>query len=653
VSLARLALGAWLAFIVTIVITAWLSLTGVLHPSCLPMLIPMGVMLVCSVALLLGGVWRVIRGPGRHRALVWVLVGTMPFLAIAAGFEHMILSATGRAYRPTLLTRFGTAFSSVLVEPYVRVRYTYRHEGRRCVLWSARPNADEAVLATMDAHIERMEQLFGEESDERVYWVRGPVWGIDGRYALGWSVGCEDVESQLTYPDRHEAAHFVLHSLLPPDEEVPRLLDEGWAEVYSGEDALARQHDCLRAQLILGRRGLRELVDRDSYYHSDGPMYYQGCLLVDYLLRRFGHPKFLEFCRTCREATFDEDLRRVFGIGLDELEDSYQADLPQYDSLNEFVLTTAGLEDGVDYKRWLKFAKAYSAGAKRLRTAFRQSSVETLRVVEETVPDKERRTIRETRRYHCDGSYYVSMCGQQPPGSQNVNIRTPDLRLRLSKSNQSDAWTVVDCDEAGYDFDRRLAVNSLRLDYLGLALLPLDPVYCSVVVESIGESPRDARLVRVCCSIIDLYDRPTGWWDFDPEHDYAIVASEVRDRDGCCVHTTLDYQTIDGHTAPKTVRLKCVLPDGAITRSWTEEVTSCRFGPPEPEVFELSSYGGLHGEELVEKAHSEAKRAARKVGAVCWTAGGWSIAALLFAMPLLIRPGVLTQRRKDDKAQGR
>ncbi len=642
-SLARLAMGAWLAFLVTVVITAWLSLSGVLHPSFLYMAVPLVVMLVCTVGLVLGGIWRMVRGPGRYRALVWILVGAMPTLWIAASFEYMILTAGGRQLRPPWFARVSMAASSLVIEPYVRACYPYRHEGRRCVMWSDLPEANEILVAEMDAHIEQMETLLGEQSTEKAYWIRGPVWGIGGRYCLGWLSGSDETGSndRLSHTDRHEAAHFALMQFLPPDQEVPALLNEGWAELHSRVDISrnAWRNTWLMKRLSLPT-SLRELLSRDSYYHCDGPMYRQGYLLVDYLVRRFGHAKFLEFCRTCREATFEDDLRRVFGVSLDELEKSYQKGAPQYDSLDEWFLMEAELDDGVDREQWQRFAENYCAGAKRMQMAFCQSSVEMLRVTEQFEPDGEHLVTRQSYRNYRDGSRFARIEDNKPSGAGYGQLYTSNHRFRFYRKHPDDPWLLSQRrPQTARDYETAVVTNTLRLDYLQWILLPLPPDSSVVAVKSIGTSPADPQFVRLSGSIRCVCEENgtnfEGWWDLDPRYDYGIVASELHFDRSEFARTTVEYQTIDGHTVPRTTHVRFLRPDGTVSRSWTEEVQSCQFGPPVPEVLQLSTYGELRSEDRPEQ-HVLSTSTNRRTGPVTWTACGWTITTLLLGSVLLI-----------------
>ena len=187
VTLARIALTAWLAWLLALGIMACLSFARVLHASFLYMAIPLVVQLICTFAVFGGGIWRIIRGPGRWNTVAWMLFGALPTLWIGAYLEYLLNFGAGRIHRPNLLIYWAEAASSLIGEPYVRVFYPYRYEGERFVMWSDSPKCDEKQMAAMDAHILAMEKSLGRRSDYKVYWVRGPVWGIGGKYVFGWA----------------------------------------------------------------------------------------------------------------------------------------------------------------------------------------------------------------------------------------------------------------------------------------------------------------------------------------------------------------------------------------------------------------------------------------------------------------------------------
>ena len=136
VSLARLTLVAWLAWLIFLGIMVWLSCRRVLHPNFLCMAIPLAVQWVSTVAVLGGGIWRAIRGPRRCNAVAWTLFGVLPILWMAAYTEYLMVFAAGRNHRLNLLTTYAEPVASLVAEPYLRMHYPYRYEGERFVMWT-------------------------------------------------------------------------------------------------------------------------------------------------------------------------------------------------------------------------------------------------------------------------------------------------------------------------------------------------------------------------------------------------------------------------------------------------------------------------------------------------------------------------------------
>ncbi len=624
VTLVRLAWMAWLAWLLTLIVMAWLSYWRVFHASCVYMAIPMAVQALCTIGVLGGGIWRAIRGPRRWNAVTWMLFGILPALWMGALVEYAIRFSSGRNHRPNPLLRWAEGGSSILVEPYVRVFYPHRYEGQRFVMWSNSPQPDQAEMDAMDAHIRDMEQTFGRRSDYKVYWVRGPVLGISGRYGYGWALGERlgfptDGVGKLQVLDRHEVAHFVLDQVLPRGNEVPKLLHEGWAELHSGwvqEDS--------REQVWLTQRegklySLRELIGPQLYWNSEPSVYWQGCVLVEYLLRQFGHEKFLELCTTCREATFPEDVQRVLGLSLDELDQAYQQDLAGQASPDKRFLTSLRLEEGVDPQRWQRFADDYCAGAERLRTPFRQASVTIVETNDRTDEDGNTTTESHRSEYYHDDHQQVSIRTGEPSGWVSVKSVTPDVQFALHKDDADQPWQLV------YYFNRdSRSIFSRAKPYLDLPLKPLSPLSReqAITITEMGANDSTSRLVRI--SFEDAaHGKPSyrGWWELDPERDYGLVAAEYEylDAQGARIyskHMTVEYETIDGHHVPK-VACEELLHSRGASRS-TYEIESCQFKAPPRKVSELASYGGLRPPE-------SAKEPASSLGILAWIASGGSL----------------------------
>ncbi len=62
VSLFRLTLIAWLAWLLTLAVMVGLSLSRVMHPSFLYLAVPLAVQLISTAVILGWGMWRIVRG---------------------------------------------------------------------------------------------------------------------------------------------------------------------------------------------------------------------------------------------------------------------------------------------------------------------------------------------------------------------------------------------------------------------------------------------------------------------------------------------------------------------------------------------------------------------------------------------------------------
>jgi hypothetical protein len=649
VTLARIALTAWLAWLLTLGAMAYLSYARILHASFLYMAIPLVVQLICTVAVLCGGIWRIIRGPRRWNAVAWMLFGALPTLWMGSYLEYLLNFGAGRVHQPNLLIYWAEAASSLIGEPYVRVCYPYRYEGERFVMWSDSPKCDEKQMAAMDAHILAMEKSLGRRSDYKAYWVRGPVWGIGGKYVFGWALGSpssmpSDGTDGLNYIDRHEVAHFAIDQLRPYGDhlEVPMLLIEGWAEFHSGQ----RSESCRERAWAAQREGelfsLRVLTSLEWFHVSAGPIYWQGSVIVDYLLRRFGHEKFLELCSTCREATFADDVQRVLGLSLDELDKAYQQDLAEQDSPDKRFLLSAKLGDGVDRDQWRRFVEDYCAGAERLRAQFSQSSVTLVRKINFTDKNRREKTTDLDRiEYYNDNKKQARIW--YFPEHTDAMVVTPEASFGLIKDKADRPWRIsrYTARDRLRDFEAITTIPGIQLSLeTSLDPLQLQSYITQFAITGIRLINPDHRFVRIyhertidMKNIAHLPKRSRGWWELDPQCDYGLVEGKFEDLDEQgnptgSAHVTVEYETIDGRHVPKAVHSEHIDTKGT-SQQWTVKIESCRFGPPPPKVFELATYGDLHPTNSVDKPSSQ-------IGIFTWIASGCTLLELLIAAGLSI-----------------
>jgi hypothetical protein len=649
VTLARIALTAWAAWLLALGIMAWLSYARILHASFLYMAIPLAVQLICTIGVLGGGIWRIVRGPGRWQAVAWVLFGALPTLWMSAYLEYLFNFGAGRIHQPNLLIYWAEAASSLIGEPYVRVYYPYRYEGERFVMWSDSPKFDEKQMAAMDAHILAMEKSLGRRSEYKVYWVRGPVWGIGGKYVFGWALGSPsstpaDGTDGLNYIDRHEVAHFSLDQSRPIGDhmEATMLLIEGWAEYHSGQ-----QSESCRARAWAAQRegelfSLPVLTGPEWFHVSVAPMYWQGSVLVGYILRRFGHEKFIELCNTCREVTFADDVQRVLGLSLDELDRAYQQDLAEQDSPDKRFLMSAKLGDDVDRDQWRRFVEDYCAGTEHLRAQFRQSSVTMVQNMIYTDKSGQEKS-RDIERIEYYNDNKKQTCIWHYPEHTNATVVTPEASFRLSKDAAGRPWRIsrYTARERQRDFGAISTISDIPL-YLDASLDPLQLQSCIVEVAITGillNNP-DSRFVRIyhertfdMKKIAPLLKRSRGWWDLDPQCDYGLVEGKFDDLDeqGKSIgsgHITVEYETIEGRLVPKMVHTESIASKGT-SQQRTVKIESCQFGPPPAKVFELASYGDLHPTISMNKPSSQ-------IGILTWIASGCTLLDLLMATCLTL-----------------
>jgi hypothetical protein len=636
-TLFRLTITAWSAWLFTLVAMIWLSYARVMHPSFLYIAIPLAVCVISSLVVFCGGIWRVIRGQTRLKYLNITLFGILPTLWMAAYIQYLYDFACGRNHRPNFLLKPAYSMTSLLAEPFVRIRYPCRHEGERFVMWSDSPEKDEKKMAAMDKHIQALEKSLGEKSDYKVYWIRGPVWGVGGRYGFGWSLGSEsnspaDVGDDLNYIDRHEVAHFVLDQLLPCDNDVPSVFLEGWAEFNSGK----RIETTYKTSWLANRDGelfsLRKLTSPQWYHSAETPMYIQGSVLVDYILRQFGHKKFLELCKTCTEATFAEDVQRVFGLSLDELDKAFKADLAKQDSPDKRFLISQKLADGVDPAEWRQFVDDYCAGVKRFRKQFRQCNIKVFEKLDSQPKAKKGYSVKTQHEYFFDNRNRAYF--RKQTDGQYATIRTHDIAFDIIMKGKDKPWELLFAMVKDED-DLFMPFKTQQLRFLELPLILTNESDNTII--GIKNSENNAQYTRVLYEDTSIRDGKTyadrGWWDFDPKLDYGLVESmrTIHSLEPNKLisqsHIKIDYVSIAGKNVPKIARSEMVGEKTMTT--WTIETESCEFGPPSPKVFEPLTYGDFHPTKSIDKETF-------RIGILTWIAGVFTVLGLLSAFSLFL-----------------
>jgi hypothetical protein len=364
----------WLAVLATAALFTCFWLAGHYRPGAVWGAITVASVLTPLMALLAAGRSQLIRGPRRPQALGWVLIGTTLLVWLTAHFTELAIKArTREPLSIGLPTRVSALWASPLFEIEARRRYPRWTHGEHVVLIDNEEKLDaESLVAAMDKHVVAMAELLGRPAPAtEMAWVRGPLFGQDGRAAIMWALCGQGVADypELTYLDDHEAAHVLITALCGPGQYPPCLLAEGWAESQSND----RDRQILH---LADRRAegtvcsLQELIGPGWYTRDDGAAYWVGGPLTHYLLERYGGPKFLELYDGVRPVTFLTDCESILGESWSEVEAAFWPwlDAQAKAILTEYERTTDAwnkLDEGVDPRDWQALLAGYRAANPR------------------------------------------------------------------------------------------------------------------------------------------------------------------------------------------------------------------------------------------------------------------------------------------------
>lgn len=219
-SLGRITLLVWIAWIAGVGLIWGMHRFRVMHTHFLSLTTLLAIQVIGGLAVLFGGLWGLLRGPQRTKALGWLLLGTTPLWLWASLISYGMWVAHNRS-RPSaseLVDKLGASAASALLDGLVRYRYPNRLEGRHVVMVYDQVADPTGDVAAMDRVVERMEELLGQRCKTKVHWIRGSVIGLGAGYIQGLAAGPTVTDQPgLTETDRHEVAHFVLNHHCGPD----------------------------------------------------------------------------------------------------------------------------------------------------------------------------------------------------------------------------------------------------------------------------------------------------------------------------------------------------------------------------------------------------------------------------------------------------
>jgi len=129
----------------------------------------------------------------------------------------------------------------------------------------------------------------------------------------------------------HEMGHIIFREFVGYNKALPLWLDEGVAcmQEYESKERLATAKCLVNLKLYTHLEDLSKLKDPNVIIPFI--FYNESASIVDFLLRRFGRNKFVDFCRSMRdEPDWEQSLKGVYRFkNLDELEKLWVADLTE------------------------------------------------------------------------------------------------------------------------------------------------------------------------------------------------------------------------------------------------------------------------------------------------------------------------------------
>jgi hypothetical protein len=548
----RAAIAAWTAWLASYALMASQLFARVIHPHFLPLVSLMLLGCAAGIAAAGLGLWRTIRGPSRRGAVGWSLAGAIPILLWAAHGTYAMSTVRTPGNRPMdYRLKLADVGAAAIADGLVRLAYPNRLVGEHTVMIYDHCADPEADVAEMDRHIDQVGKTLGRSLPTKVYWVRGGLLGIRGVSLVGTAVcSIEDPSERkagrLSYLDRHETAHNVFHDQLPATACPPTVLYEGWAESQSGEPLHERARELLEKRG--GRRlarSARQLLSPEMYGHGGWEVYFQGGLLVDFLVRRYGGEKFFELCATCRPETIADDCQRVYGADLDELDDLFWGDLRdraygKRQNRQKSISAELGLpESGPnDESARQEFLQRYPKEVEKLKEAYRH--VRMAAVAKWEAPKRPGVASLRERRFEIvrDGDR-VRLTRREDEWT-SIEVATPQQCFYLAKK-AGDARFETRWARVGPSAGHRSTLEEIRavnpelgapyqLPWIDVLERMRSP--CFTVTRAVPSQEGSRRLVKVYFE----YELPgddvpyieAGWWSFRPDDCWAFDAYEVR-----------------------------------------------------------------------------------------------------------------------------
>jgi hypothetical protein len=462
----------WAAWLVLLLTLAGSFCLRIWHPHFFPVtamvvwLLVSGTLLVCRAA------WLMTFGTQRRRSATWLLVGTAPLWFVAGHVAYGLESFYGRDVSLSYALRTLVPLGESLMDLEARIRYPVRTTGARVVMIS--PPVDDAAeqVAAMDTHVCQLERRIGRPLDKPVHWVRGPLFGIQGKAIIGLCMGSRPEESkwrgrQLDPLDRHEVAHCVINMICPPWAEPHALLVEGWAEANTGHDTTWLADRAWEYRERGQTFPIRELAGPAWAGRHELPVYVQGAPLVNYLLETYGPSKFFELYSASRRLSFPHDCRRILGVDLSEIETGY------WTAVERLVISDGpperrrlagiALDPGTDPREWHAFLDEYFATL-AARLAGYENCRQTIEVTNAWSDAQGKRRVYDWRCFFTRSGPLRSLVTESERRQMNyVAVAHPEHPFRATRESPDEPWKIRRPSDTGSDRLYRSMRNEIEL----------------------------------------------------------------------------------------------------------------------------------------------------------------------------------------------
>ena len=614
-SLRGLAIATWVSCLAFLGVLAIMLARFAWHPHFLPLTAMLVLVIVTGLGLILGGAWRVVRGPTRREALSWLLLGMVPLWSLTGFFLYGLAVGTGRVIPLNLPLKLMGPLGESVMDLEARFRYPQRTAGEKVVMISeTMGEADaRALVSAMDRHVRALEARLGRATTGTVHWVRGPMMGMRGKALFGLCMGTrpgdEPSDSEgLSATDRHEVAHCVLTSHCSARFDPPSVLTEGWAEANQGTDPAelaARDWERVTQGNDLT---LRQLTGPDWYDRHEWPAYVQGATLVNFLLARFGPERFLELYTTCTRSTFEADCRRILGLDLDGLDAAYRADVERHTGHEGSLpgrLRRLSTGPKVARPAWQAFLDEYLPEAERLVNL--APDIRSSAEYHYSRTDQGGKTTEFVEQLESNRSGEFRSLRTHSKNGDSVYLAHPRHSFQAHRKTASDAWEIRESPGTSLERSYRRILGAIderdpwiRIRMATGLLTVVEELRNHVdtsaitVVELARITEGGRRFIRV--RLEDHSPIRAAWRSFTlilaADDHFAVRSDEIELSTAMTLSGEFDYDRHQGLPILRSIRNSGIAADGTHTTSGYT-VLARRFEPtPEAEFTQQRLLGG-------------------------------------------------------------